>query len=49
MLPLGTADGRRSQLLRGFLTLSLAVISEGPAYGYEMTSGSAHVVSPICW
>lgn len=32
------ADGRRSQLLRGVLDLCLlAVIGEGPAYGYEMT------------
>jgi|ERR1017187_3811597 PadR family transcriptional regulator PadR len=31
-------DGRRSQLLRGVLDLCLlAVIGEGPAYGYEMT------------
>jgi PadR family transcriptional regulator PadR len=31
-------DGRRSQLLRGVLDLCLlAVIAEGPAYGYEMT------------
>ncbi len=31
-------DGRRSQLLRGVLDLCLlAVIDEGPAYGYEMT------------
>ena len=31
-------DGRRSQLLRGTLDLCLlAVIEEGPAYGYEMT------------
>ncbi len=30
--------GRRSQLLRGVLDLCLlAVMSEGPAYGYEMT------------
>jgi PadR family transcriptional regulator PadR len=30
--------GRRSQLLRGVLDLCLlAVIGEGPAYGYEMT------------
>jgi PadR family transcriptional regulator PadR len=35
---MGTADGRRSQLLRGVLDLCLlAVIAEGPAYGYEMT------------
>jgi PadR family transcriptional regulator PadR len=32
------AEGRRSQLLRGVLDLCLlAVIGEGPAYGYEMT------------
>ena len=32
------AEGRRSQLLRGVLDLCLlAVIQEGPAYGYEMT------------
>lgn len=32
------ADSRRSQLLRGVLDLCLlAVIGEGPAYGYEMT------------
>ena len=38
MCHMGTADGRRSQLLRGVLDLCLlAVISEGPAYGYEMT------------
>ena len=38
MCHMGTADGRRSQLLRGVLYLCLlAVISEGPAYGYEMT------------
>jgi PadR family transcriptional regulator PadR len=31
-------DARRSQLLRGVLDLCLlAVIGEGPAYGYEMT------------
>jgi PadR family transcriptional regulator PadR len=31
-------EGRRSQLLRGVLDLCLlAVIGEGPAYGYEMT------------
>jgi len=31
-------DTRRSQLLRGVLDLCLlAVIDEGPAYGYEMT------------
>jgi PadR family transcriptional regulator PadR len=31
-------DGRRSQLLRGVLDLCLlAVMGEGPAYGYEMT------------
>jgi PadR family transcriptional regulator PadR len=32
------ADGRRSQLLRGALDLCLlAVMEEGPAYGYDMT------------
>src|SRR3984885_7925216 len=31
-------EGRRSQLLRGVLDLCLlAVMQEGPAYGYEMT------------
>jgi PadR family transcriptional regulator len=31
-------DGRRTQLLRGVLDLCLlAVMQEGPAYGYEMT------------
>jgi PadR family transcriptional regulator PadR len=31
-------DSRRSQLLRGVLDICLlAVMSEGPAYGYEMT------------
>lgn len=31
-------EGRRSQLLRGVLDLCLlAVLQEGPAYGYEMT------------
>jgi PadR family transcriptional regulator, regulatory protein PadR len=31
-------EGRRSQLLRGVLDLCLlAVMGEGPAYGYEMT------------
>ena len=31
-------DGRRTQLLRGVLDLCLlAVMDEGPAYGYEMT------------
>ena len=31
-------EGRRTQLLRGVLDLCLlAVIDEGPAYGYEMT------------
>ncbi len=35
---MATLDGRRSQLLRGVLDLCLlAVIDEGPAYGYEMT------------
>lgn len=32
------SEGRRTQLLRGVLDLCLlAVIEEGPAYGYEMT------------
>src|SRR5579871_1118896 len=35
---MGTSEGRRSQLLRGVLDLCLlAVMGEGPAYGYEMT------------
>lgn len=35
---MGRGDGRRSQLLRGVLDLCLlAVMGEGPAYGYEMT------------
>ena len=35
---MANVDGRRSQLLRGVLDLCLlAVIDEGPAYGYEMT------------
>lgn len=35
---MGSVDGRRSQLLRGVLDLCLlAVMSDGPAYGYEMT------------
>jgi PadR family transcriptional regulator, regulatory protein PadR len=35
---MGSAEGRRSQLLRGVLDLCLlAVMGEGPAYGYEMT------------
>jgi PadR family transcriptional regulator, regulatory protein PadR len=35
---MANAEGRRSQLLRGVLDLCLlAVMSEGPAYGYEMT------------
>jgi PadR family transcriptional regulator, regulatory protein PadR len=35
---MGNPDGRRSQLLRGVLDLCLlAVMGEGPAYGYEMT------------
>src|SRR3984885_11559143 len=33
------AEGRRSQLLRGVLDICLlAVMGEGPAYGYEMTN-----------
>src|SRR6204780_4371214 len=35
---MGNAAGRRSQLLRGVLDICLlAVMGEGPAYGYEMT------------
>src|SRR5580693_7713366 len=35
---MATSEGRRSQLLRGVLDICLlAVMSEGPAYGYEMT------------
>src|SRR5580704_7577065 len=35
---MGNAEGRRSQLLRGVLDLCLlAVMGDGPAYGYEMT------------
>ena len=35
---MGNREGRRSQLLRGVLDLCLlAVMGEGPAYGYEMT------------
>jgi PadR family transcriptional regulator PadR len=35
---MAVADGRRSQLLRGVLDLCLlAVMDEGPTYGYEMT------------
>ena len=35
---MGEAETRRSQLLRGVLDICLlAVMSEGPAYGYEMT------------
>src|SRR5580658_10081043 len=35
---MATGDGRRSQLLRGVLDLCLlAVMGDGPAYGYEMT------------
>ncbi len=35
---MGNAEGRRSQLLRGVLDLCLlAVMEDGPAYGYEMT------------
>jgi PadR family transcriptional regulator len=35
---MASGDGRRSQLLRGALDLCLlAVMEEGPAYGYEMT------------
>ena len=35
---MGNQEGRRSQLLRGVLDLCLlAVMGDGPAYGYEMT------------
>lgn len=35
---MASSGGRRTQLLRGVLDLCLlAVIEEGPAYGYEMT------------
>jgi PadR family transcriptional regulator len=35
---MAAGEGRRSQLLRGTLDLCLlAVMEEGPAYGYEMT------------
>ena len=35
---MASTNGRRSQLLRGVLDLCLlAVVEEGPAYGYEMT------------
>src|SRR6266702_2820076 len=35
---MAVGEGRRSQLLRGTLDLCLlAVMEEGPAYGYEMT------------
>jgi len=35
---MASSEGRRSQLLRGVLDLCLlAVMEEGPAYGYEMT------------
>jgi PadR family transcriptional regulator PadR len=35
---MSNAESRRSQLLRGVLDLCLlAVMGEGPAYGYEMT------------
>ena len=35
---MGQLEGRRSQLLRGVLDLCLlAVMQDGPAYGYEMT------------
>jgi PadR family transcriptional regulator PadR len=35
---MAVADGRSTQLLRGVLDLCLlAVMAEGPAYGYEMT------------
>jgi PadR family transcriptional regulator, regulatory protein PadR len=35
---MAVGEGRRTQLLRGVLDLCLlAVMNEGPAYGYEMT------------
>jgi PadR family transcriptional regulator PadR len=35
---MAVAEGRRTQLLRGVLDLCLlALVAEGPAYGYEMT------------
>lgn len=35
---MAVSDGRNTQLLRGVLDLCLlAVMAEGPAYGYEMT------------
>jgi PadR family transcriptional regulator PadR len=35
---MAVSEGRRTQLLRGVLDLCLlAVMQEGPAYGYEMT------------
>ena len=35
---MAAGEGRRTQLLRGVLDLCLlAVMAEGPAYGYEMT------------
>ena len=38
LLCMAAVEGRRSQLLRGVLDLCLlAVMEEGPAYGYEMT------------
>jgi PadR family transcriptional regulator, regulatory protein PadR len=38
MRRMGVSGGRRTQLLRGVLDLCLlAVMGEGPAYGYEMT------------
>lgn len=38
MRRMAIAEGRRSQLLRGVLDLCLlAVMEQGPAYGYEMT------------
>jgi PadR family transcriptional regulator, regulatory protein PadR len=38
MLRMAVGEGRRTQLLRGVLDLCLlAVMQEGPAYGYEMT------------
>jgi PadR family transcriptional regulator PadR len=38
MLRMAEAEGRRTQLLRGVLDLCLlAVMEDGPAYGYEMT------------
>ena len=46
---MGNQEGRRSQLLRGVLDLCLlAVMGDGPAYGYEMTKRlRAHGLSTV--